>query len=58
MQCYHLLDRNAEALAVYQRCHKMLATLNTEPGQETKTLYRQIQEGGAAGAHARAHGSS
>ena len=49
MRCYRAMDRCTEALAIYARCEKMLATLNTEPGSETRALYRQIEEDEAAG---------
>jgi LuxR family maltose regulon positive regulatory protein len=46
MRCYRRLNRPAEALAVYRRCNKTLASvLQIEPNQETRTLYLEIQQG-------------
>jgi DNA-binding SARP family transcriptional activator len=44
MQCYRSVGCPAEALAVYQRCHKALAALlSIDPTAQTTALYREIQ---------------
>jgi DNA-binding SARP family transcriptional activator len=43
MRCHAALGRRAEALAVYERCRKMLATvLGIEPTPETEILHRAL----------------
>jgi len=45
MRCHAALGRRAEALAIYQRCRKMLAAvLGIEPTPETETLYRALRD--------------
>jgi LuxR family transcriptional regulator, maltose regulon positive regulatory protein len=47
MQCYHVLKQPAEAMAVYQRCRRILTSvLGIEPTPQTAELYREIQGGG------------
>ena len=43
MVCYQLLDRRAEAIGVYQRCEKTLATLGVAPAPKTTALYQTLQ---------------
>lgn len=43
MTLYQKFGRRAEAKAVYERCRKALAeTLNEEPSDETKQIYRLL----------------
>jgi DNA-binding SARP family transcriptional activator len=45
MTCYGRLGRKAEAVAVYNRCHKTFSTiLGIEPSTETKRIYRGMLE--------------
>lgn len=45
MRCHSALDRRAEALVVYQRCHKLLISqVGLEPGPGTQALYRAIRD--------------
>jgi len=45
MVCYQRLGRKAEALSVYNRCKKTLATvLGIEPSPQTRSLYHSIKE--------------
>ncbi len=44
MTLYQKLGRQAEAMMVYQRCKKiLLATLEVEPSDETKRIYRSLR---------------
>lgn len=43
MRCYHRLDRQAEAISVYNRCKKILfKTLGIEPSAKTEALHRTL----------------
>lgn len=45
MTCYHLQNRDPEALAVYHRAHRLLAaTLGTKPCPETVKLFESIRD--------------
>ncbi|HXX35853.1 MAG TPA: BTAD domain-containing putative transcriptional regulator [Thermodesulfobacteriota bacterium] len=45
MVCYQRLGRKAEAISVYNRCKKTLATvLGIEPSPQTQSLYHSIKE--------------
>lgn len=45
MQCEAASGRRAEALATYQRCERILATvLGIEPSDETRMLYQALKE--------------
>lgn len=44
MRCYQALGRRAEALSVYERCHRILAaTLGVAPAPETEALHRALR---------------
>ena len=45
MLSYQRMGRRAEALAVYQRCRKILSSVfGIEPSPETEAIYRQIKD--------------
>ena len=45
MRCHAALGRRAEALAAYQRCHKMLSTqLGIDPTPKTQALHRALHD--------------
>jgi LuxR family transcriptional regulator, maltose regulon positive regulatory protein len=47
MRCYHALKQPAEAMAVYQRCRRILTSvLGIEPTAQTAALYQEIRGGG------------
>jgi LuxR family maltose regulon positive regulatory protein len=45
MKCHHASGKNSEAVAVYERCRKMLrSVLGIEPSRETEAVYRAIDK--------------
>ncbi len=45
MRCHAALGQRAEALAAYQRCHKMLSTqLGIDPAPKTQALHRALRD--------------
>jgi DNA-binding SARP family transcriptional activator len=45
MQCYGALGRHAQALALYQRCRRVLrAQLDVEPSSETQAVAAGLRE--------------